>query len=486
MIALAPTPSGTAPLGIGERFALDLLLDLSRVLRVEGDGDVVRLRIVDGDARSGDLASLGARGWGITVAAGELLVERALLVVVHRIAGAVDEQLALERDRHGRVPSTANLLAQHALERVPVVSEIARAIADAVVSAGGHRRTLFVAPWPATHRWAAALTHDLDVVEWWPAFTALRLAELARKGELRRLAQVVGAAAASAGRSPVLQGVSEVLATERRFGVRSTWFVLCGTPTLASARAGDLTYRPEHAATRRILDAVREGGHEIGLHGSFATSDHLALFSQQRERLGALAGVAPRGVRQHYLRMRPGATQRGMADAGFTFDSTFGFADRNGFRLGVADVVPMWDEQTGQVLPIDELPFTWMDRALSKYRGVEDPEAWTDDATALAERCRAVQGLFVGIWHPNLTPALGYPAAPAAYARLVSSLVERGAWLAPMSDIVAWRRVRRATRASRVAPDGRVELVPSADSPAGTRVVLEDAGERQTECRVGA
>lgn len=486
MIALAPLAPGVAPLGAGERFALDLLLDLSRVLRVDSDADVVRLRIVEAEGCDDNLAALGARGWGITIGSGELLVERALLVLVHRIAGAVDEQYTSERDRHGRVPPAANLLAHQTLERDPVVSRIGQAIADAVLSACGRRRTLFIAPWPEGHRWAAALTHDLDVVEWWPAFTALRLAELAGKGELRRLARVIGAVASSGGRNVVLRGVREVLATEQRLGVRSTWFVLCGTPTFATARAGDLTYRPESVAARRILDAVREGGHEIGLHGSFATAEDPTQFAPQRARLATLTGSAPRGVRQHYLRMRPGATQHGMADAGFEFDSTFGFADRNGFRLGVADLLPAWDERSGEVLPIDEVPFTWMDRALSKHRGVEDPGAWIDDAVGLAERCRAVHGLFVGIWHPNLTPALGFPAAPAAYARLVSWLVERGAWLAPMSELVAWRRIRRAARASFVAPDGRVELALSSHTPVGTRIVLEDAEERQTEYRVGA
>src|SRR2546430_9989656 len=57
-------------------------------------------------------------------------------------------------------------------------------------------------------------------------------------------------------------------------------------------------------------------------------------------------------------------------------------------------------------------PFTWMDRALSKYRGIEDPAAWSKDALELATTARAVGGLWVGLWHPNLTPALGFPDAP--------------------------------------------------------------------------
>src|SRR5256885_8202858 len=49
----------------------------------------------------------------------------------------------------------------------------------------------------------------------------------------------------------------------------------------------------------------------------------------------------------------------------------------------------------------------WMDRALSKYRGVEDPERWVAAGLALARACRDVEGLWVGVWHPNLTAPLG-------------------------------------------------------------------------------
>ena len=95
-----------------------------------------------------------------------------------------------------------------------------------------------------------------------------------------------------------------------------------------------------------------------------------------------------------------------MAASGFSYDSTFGFPDRNGFRLGVADVVPRWNDAGASPIPLDEAPFAWMDRALSKYRRIERPATWSEDALQLAATARAVGGLWVGLWHPNLTPAL--------------------------------------------------------------------------------
>lgn len=466
VLALAPNPS----LRPSERFALDLLVDLSAVLPYPGSEEVVRIEVVDERDRPA-LAQLRARSWGIAPGDGVVTIDRGLLTFVTEVALAVAEQGSTAADRFNRVPSSATPLVVAGAEREPVISIAAQALASAVRASAGRRRFYAIDPWPGGRQWAVALTHDLDVVQWWPAFTSLRLLELIRRGELARALGVVKAAMASGGRHVVWHGIRSVLDAETESHVRSTWFVLCGTPTFATARAGDLTYSPESSQTRRILNVIAGGGHEIGLHGSFATSDDHALFLAQRSRLESLVDPVV-GVRQHYLRMRAGTTPRGMAKGGFRYDSTFGFADRNGFRLGTADVLPLWDADAGAPMKIDEAPFTWMDRALSKYRGVEDPVQWIDDALELADTCRSVNGLWVGIWHPNLTPALGFPGAPQAYRRLVASLVQREPYIAPLRELVAWRRARRSARATAVRPDGRIVVTSDAS------VLIRDADGR--------
>jgi hypothetical protein len=469
-------PGSVAALRPPEQFALHTLIDLARLLPVEDPAaDVVRLEVTDRPDGARDLSGWIAAEWGIEPADGVVRVPRAALARIAEIAGAVREQRTSAVGRFGRVPSEENELVRAAREREPVVSLAARTLQRATISAAGRRQVRLAAPWPDGHRWAAALTHDLDVVAWWPVFTLLRLAELGRKGQGRRALQAGAAAARAIGRDPVWRGVAGILEREAALPVRSTWFILCGTPTLATMARGDLTYRPESARARRIVTAIRRGGHAIGLHGSFATMDTEGLFQSQRARLERLTGTPhpPQGVRQHFLRVRPGVTHRAMAAAGLTYDSSYGFADRNGFRLGVADVIPVWDEGTGAEggapLPLDAAPVTWMDRALSKYRNVEEPGAWVADALALASTCRAVEGLWVGVWHPNLVPALGYPGAPEAFATLAQGLVAAGAYLGSLDELVAWRRRRRAVRVRAVAPDGRIELA----GPAGAAVALE-------------
>lgn len=384
-------------------------------------------------------------------AAGVVQVPGAALERISEVAGASQEQASAERDRFGRVPASANAMVAAGVERRPVLSELAVAFRRAVVHAAGDRPFRAMAPWPDGHRWAAVLSHDLDVVAGWHLFAALRAFELLGKLELGRVSRVV-AAAATAGVDPVTRGVADLLAIESASGVPSSWFILAGSPTFRSWRRGDVTYRPESKRAHGLLERIRSGGHEVGLHGSFDTMEHPAAFTEQRTRLAALTAAPPTGVRQHFLRMRPMETQRAMAGAGFTYDSTFGFADRNGFRLGLADVAPLPGAAN-----FDLLPFCWMDRALSKYQGIEDPAAWIADGLTLARACRDVDGVWCGIWHPNLVTPLGFPGALEAYRALVEGLQALDdPWIAPAAAVVEWRRARRSVRVTGIDGEGRV------------------------------
>ena len=365
-----------AQLRPNERYGLAVLLDVSRLLLVDDPAaDVVRVTITN-DRRDDYDAFLAGR-WALAHEDGEVRFSRNVLTYICDVAGAGEEQRSDSYDRYDRVPSHENPLVRVERWREPVLSRHGGALRAAVRAAAGARPVRCLAPWPNGRRWAAAFTHDLDVVAGWPVFTLLRLLELLRRGEVVRAARTT-LAGLTAWRSPIWQGVDRLLRATDGASVRSTWFVISGSPTLRSWSKGDVTYRPESAAARRILAAVRDQGHEIGLHGSFASWLDAATLRRERDRLASVTGQGERGgVRQHFLRMRPGATQQAMLAAGFRYDATYGYPDRNGFRLGVADVVPGWDARTQAATALDEVPLIWMDRALSKYGGVEDPDAWT-------------------------------------------------------------------------------------------------------------
>ena len=445
-----------AALPPASRFACDVLLDLSRLVRVETtDAPLVRLVVApssaDGIHTARDLLS-----WRPRVVDGELRIGGDTLALVADLAAARREQESDDADRFGRVPSRVNALVAEGLERMPVLDILANRIAETVQSAGGTPRFRRLPAWPAGASWAAALTHDLDVVAWWPLFAALRWVELGRGLELEMLTRALASAARALASDPVLDAVREILSVEFDYEVRSTWFVLAGVPTLSTFRRGDLTYRLDSKRARAVLDQIVTADHEVGLHGSFATYQDANAFRAERSRAATASRRPIDGVRQHFLRMRPPGTLHAMASAGFSYDGTFGFPDKNGFRLGSASPISAWDARAASPIDIDLAPLTWMDRAMSKYSGVQDPSRWIDDALALAQAVREVNGMWVGLWHPNLAGALGYPGAPEQYRRLVHELRASGAYIAPLGELLAWRKRRRAFRVRHVAAEGSI------------------------------
>jgi hypothetical protein len=469
-------------LGPAERYGLGVLIDLSRLLVAERyECDLVHLTVVERDSAgsaAADLSPIAALERGD----GEIRITTAALRGVAEVAGAAAEQRATARDRHGRVPAAENPLVAAGQSRRPVVSSLAMELRRAALAVAGRRPMRSLAPWPEGHRWAALLTHDLDVVDWWGLFSLLRMAELGMKGGWDLVGRVARAARRSIRRDPVSRGVHLLLQLEAHHGIRGTWFVICAKPSLRSMISGDSTYRPDGPAAHRIITALSRAGHEIALHGSFATADQSPLMTAQRRWLGRLAAAPVAGVRQHFLRMHPGRTQRIMVEAGFDYDATWGFADRNGFRLGVADVVPAWDASGGAVLPLDLVPLIWMDRALSKYAGVEEAGRWVEDARDLARECKSVEGVWSGLWHPNTMEALGFPGAEPAFVSLLQALADDRPFFGSAQKIVQWRRFRRSVRASRVSADGRVMLQTAAGHR--TVIAMEDETGNTTKVQV--
>jgi hypothetical protein len=463
-----------------ERFGLETLIDLSRLVPVENEvaADVVELELSEAPDQLDLTRPIGGRHF-LWARDGRVVIPRSLLRLVTEIGGAAIEQLSSVRDRHGRVPSGENPLVKLGLEREPILSKLGGLLREVATEAAGLRPLRFVAPWPEGKRWAVAITHDLDVVDWWPMFTVLRLAELASKGEALRVVRTIAASARWLGRSPVWAGVEQILRAEAARSVRSSWFVLSGTPTLRTAAAGDVTYDIRGPRARAIIATVVDAGCEIGLHGSFATMDNLGAMREEKERLASLVGRDVMGIRQHYLRMTPGVTHRAMGSSGFIYDATYGFSDRSGFRLGAADILAGWDAREEGPSGLTEVPLTWMDRALSKYKGIEDPAAWVSDALELADGARAVEGLWVGLWHPNVTDPLGFPDGKEAFECLQEALMAGQPHVAPLRELVEWRAARKRVRIRAVRADGTVRAVGTEQT--SSRMHLEDANGRATE-----
>jgi hypothetical protein len=233
----------------------------------------------------------------------------------------------------------------------------------------------------------------------------------------------------------------------------STFFLVpfAGRPGTAPDGSSD----PARAVRYRLSDAAPairgagERGCELGLHGIDAWRDRRAAL-EERMQLGGVLGHEPAGVRMHWLyfdRQSPIV----LDNAGFDYDSTWGYNDTVGFRAGTLQPVRL--QGTTRLL---ELPLAVMDSALFSGRRLGlGPDEAADRCRPLVEDARRFGGALVINWHDrSLAPERLWGRA---YGELLGTIQKDGrAWFTTASQAVAWHRWRRSLR---ITAEGRLATV---------------------------
>ena len=96
-----------------------------------------------------------------------------------------------------------------------------------------------------------------------------------------------------------------------------------------AAEADPIRFRYDIEDIKPHLGEVSDKGWEIGLHGGYYSYNSLEEVKKEKKRLEAVLGKTIMGFRNHYLRFKTPESWEILADAGFSYDSTFGYS-----RLG--------------------------------------------------------------------------------------------------------------------------------------------------------
>lgn len=224
-------------------------------------------------------------------------------------------------------------------------------------------------------------------------------------------------------------------------GRRSTFFLIPfkDRPGLAL----DGTTKSWRAAPYGIGDIQEEvkkaagRGSELGVHGIDAWRDADAG-RKEMQQLSSLIGTKPNGVRMHWLYFAADSP-RHLEDAGFDYDSTWGYNEAVGYRAGTSQVFrPMGSKS------LMELPMSIMDSALfsSGRMGLARQEA-SRLCRQILENSRRFGGTLVINWHErSLAPERLWGRF---YEELLGQIMEgQRAWFSKAGEAVAWFRWRRS------------------------------------------
>jgi peptidoglycan-N-acetylglucosamine deacetylase len=257
--------------------------------------------------------------------------------------------------------------------------------------------------WPNNAPMAAAITFDMD------ADSLIHIAD--PQGWQRPYA-------ISMGQYGPTVGVPRILETYRRLGMQQTFFI-----------PGWCVKTYPHA-----VEAILQGGHEVGCHGWIHENPTARTLSEQGEDLdraldaiAAFAGYRPRGYRAPVYQLTndtPGL----LADRGFAYDSSM-MADDDPYALDLGDrtlieIPTHWG--------IDDWPPFAHYAEIGYMMPVRGP---TEGLAPFFEEFAAARqdaGLWHAVWHPFLT---GRRARWQVVERWLETALLTGAWFATLSQI---------------------------------------------------
>jgi len=303
-----------------------------------------------------------------------------------------EETLTEHRDKFGRFCYEDSLCCKYEIADIPIVDEYAMLLRKFVQECFPNFVVISREP-------NFIPTHDIDFLFRFPNFRkAVKTiaGDLFKRKSLRMSCKSLVAYMKSLRdfrRDPYVSAVYELL----KVSVENRLYSLFYFKSLQN-RDLDSTYNILSPKSHEYIKDLQLQGASVGLHGSLYSFADKVIFTIEKSRFEGVSGCEVAAVRQHFLRFNVRKTPQIWQECGIRSDSTLGFPEREGFRCGTCHPYPLYDIVNDRVLDVVEHPLVVMDTTLFQYRKLSENEAF-DIVRKLYDRCVAVEGDFVMLWH---------------------------------------------------------------------------------------
>ncbi len=149
---------------------------------------------------------------------------------------------------------------------------------------------------------------------------------------------------------------------------------------------------------RKIVEKIINRGHLIGYHPSYNSYNNLEIFMKDKRKIEEIINCELKFGRQHYLRFEVPTTWQIWENAKMEWDSSLGYADKEGFRCGTCYPFSTFNILSRKPLKLIEKPLVVMDGSLVNYQKLRPSEA-RDRIKNLVQITKRYNGEFVILWH---------------------------------------------------------------------------------------
>ena len=322
---------------------------------------------------------------------GEVVVNADLISISFALLSRYEESCTSERDKFGRFRYCDSLCCKYDFVDIPLVDEYAMLLRKFVCD---NFPTVSLSPRKPNF----IPTHDIDFLFRFQNFgKAVKTiaGDLFKRKSLRLSLKSLSAYIKSWSNvecDPYVHGMLDLLkvSIENNYDSKFYFKALSG--------GDDCSYNIFSNRTKMCLERISSAGKTIGLHGGLESYSMQNVFAKEKKNLEEVIGKEANSSRQHFLRFDVHSTPQVWQQSGIEYDSTLGFPEHDGFRCGTCHPYHLFDIENNCVLEVLEHPLIAMDTTLFQYRNLAEEEAFAN-ICRLHERCVAVEGDFVLLWH---------------------------------------------------------------------------------------
>lgn len=302
-----------------------------------------------------------------------------------------EEYVNKERDMHNRFPARASVAYKFGFLDRPIVNEYVEMLWNMLKHLGIEQER-------KQRKFQYILTHDVDHIEYWksPWLLIKRVgAEMIKRKSIEGATESfkdfinvkIGKSRDPYDTFDLLMDISESI------GVKSHFYFMSGGLT-----SYDNRYNIDSIRAKEIIRKIEERDHIIGFHPSFNTYNNKEQWQMEKKKLEEVLGYQVKEGRQHFLRFEVPFTWRIWEENGMEFDSTLGYADREGFRCGTCYDFPVFDFLQRRKLQLREYPLIVMEGSFTTYQSIE-PIVMENRINMLISKVKRYNGNFVYLWH---------------------------------------------------------------------------------------
>jgi len=137
---------------------------------------------------------------------------------------------------------------------------------------------------------------------------------------------------------------------------------------------------------------------EVGIHPSYKSNTPNNRVKEEVKRLKDITGRDVILSRQHFLMHKMPNTYQNLIELGIVEEHTMGYSTHLGFRAGIAAPFYFFDLTKNESTNLKLYPFCAMDITPLHYMK-QNPDEAIETLTELMNEVKAVNGLFVSLWH---------------------------------------------------------------------------------------